>query len=217
MSLEQNVLTDFHDYFIHIQHIIQTNILTKKNAPPPGGHVFQETGTIFELFHDDRTINMASRVLTRKMPRPLGGHAKFHDDRTITVVSNVLIRKNAPLPGGLILKLVQDIIEFNLLTKFHEDQTKMWSLEKCPTHWHVFFQANANLLTEFHDDWTINVTSRVLTRMNLLTKFHGDRTINVASRVLTRENSPLLGSHTNVLTKFHEERTINMASRVLTR
>ncbi|KAH3836139.1 hypothetical protein DPMN_109509 [Dreissena polymorpha] len=44
---------------------------------PPGDHVFQATGTIFKLvqdiigtnllkkFHDDRTINVASRVLTR--------------------------------------------------------------------------------------------------------------------------------------------------------
>ncbi|KAH3861960.1 hypothetical protein DPMN_024913, partial [Dreissena polymorpha] len=49
----------------------------KKNATPTGGHVFQATGTSFELvqniigtnlltkFHDDRTINMASNVLTR--------------------------------------------------------------------------------------------------------------------------------------------------------
>ncbi|KAH3838644.1 hypothetical protein DPMN_112053 [Dreissena polymorpha] len=44
------------------------------NAPPNGGHVFQPTGTIFKLvkeiignnlgtkFHEDRTINVASRV-----------------------------------------------------------------------------------------------------------------------------------------------------------
>ncbi|KAH3699014.1 hypothetical protein DPMN_073960 [Dreissena polymorpha] len=49
----------------------------RKKPPPPGGHVFQATGTNFELvqdiigtnfltkFHDDRTINVASRVLTR--------------------------------------------------------------------------------------------------------------------------------------------------------
>ncbi|KAH3812222.1 hypothetical protein DPMN_140646 [Dreissena polymorpha] len=116
MSLEQNTRT----IFIHIQ---DTNILTKKNAPPTRGH-----------FHDDRTINMASRVLTRKMPRPLGGHVfpptgticeliqdfiwtnhliKFHDDRTIIVASRVLTRKYAPPP---------DIIRTNLLIKFYEDR-----------------------------------------------------------------------------------------------
>ena len=48
-----------------------------KNAPPLGGHVFQANVTIFELiqdiietnlltkFHEDSTINVASRVLTR--------------------------------------------------------------------------------------------------------------------------------------------------------
>ncbi|KAH3819171.1 hypothetical protein DPMN_120904 [Dreissena polymorpha] len=146
--------------------------LYEKNAPSTDGHVFQPTGTIFELvqdiigtnlltkFHDDRTINIASRVLTRKNATPpwwpyINGAnhlTKFHDDRTINVSS----RENAPPP---------DIIGTNLLTKFHEDRK-------------------------------INVTSRVLTTknapppgghvyiigMNLLTKFHADRTINVASR-----------------------------------
>ncbi|KAH3719701.1 hypothetical protein DPMN_062568 [Dreissena polymorpha] len=48
-----------------------------KNAPPPGGHVFQPIGIIFEhvqdiigmnlltKFHEDQTINVACRVLTR--------------------------------------------------------------------------------------------------------------------------------------------------------
>ncbi|KAH3829282.1 hypothetical protein DPMN_131277 [Dreissena polymorpha] len=87
-------------------YIIGTNLLTKfqqdrkinvafrvKIAPPPGGHVFQPTGIIFELvqdiigmnlltkFHEDRTVNVASRVLTRfyyshirKNAPPLGSH-----------------------------------------------------------------------------------------------------------------------------------------------
>ncbi|KAH3859475.1 hypothetical protein DPMN_102290 [Dreissena polymorpha] len=45
-----------------IQDIIKTNVLTKKNASPPGDHVFQTTETIFELFHEDPTINVASTV-----------------------------------------------------------------------------------------------------------------------------------------------------------
>ncbi|KAH3852962.1 hypothetical protein DPMN_095483 [Dreissena polymorpha] len=93
-----------------------------KNAPPPGGHVFKATKTIFGLikdifgtnlltkFHKDRNINVASRVLTRF-------HYRY-------------IRKNAPPLGShvfqanvTIFELIQDIIETNLLTKFHEDWT----------------------------------------------------------------------------------------------
>ncbi|KAH3885670.1 hypothetical protein DPMN_009665 [Dreissena polymorpha] len=99
-----------------------TRVLTRKNALPPGSHVFQPTRIIFELvqdingmnlltkFHKDRTINVPSRVLTRfyyshirKNAPPLGSHvfqAKFHDDRKINVTSRVLTRKNAPPPGG---------------------------------------------------------------------------------------------------------------------
>ncbi|KAH3769097.1 hypothetical protein DPMN_170344 [Dreissena polymorpha] len=92
-------------YFSHIM----------KNAPPPGGHVFQPTGTIFELFHDNRTINVASRVLTRKNALAPGGHA-FQ-------------------PTGTIFELIQDNIETNtqqdmltstqLVTKFVEDRKKL--------------------------------------------------------------------------------------------
>ncbi|KAH3828243.1 hypothetical protein DPMN_130196 [Dreissena polymorpha] len=196
----------------------------RKNAPPPGDHVFQATGPIFKPVqdiigtnlltksHDDWTINMASRVLTRKNAPPLCSHVilanvtiselietilptEFHEDWTINVASRVLTRKNAPPPAGHIFKatetifeLVQDIIGMHHLTKFHED-------------------------------WTINVASRVLTR------FYYSH---------TSKNAPPLGSHvfqanetifeliqyiieTNLLTKFHEDWTINVASRVLTR
>ncbi|KAH3725736.1 hypothetical protein DPMN_051585 [Dreissena polymorpha] len=111
-------------YYIHI----------RKNAPPTGGHVFLATGTNFKLCHDDRTINMASRVLTGKNATPLSGHVfsptrtvfeliqdiiwtnhltKFHNNRKINVAYRVLTMKNAPPP---------DIIRTNLLTKFHEDK-----------------------------------------------------------------------------------------------
>ncbi|KAH3772873.1 hypothetical protein DPMN_174220 [Dreissena polymorpha] len=73
----------------------------------PGGHVFQPIQTNFELFHDDRTINVPSRVLKSKNAPP-GDHVfqptwtiseLFHEDRTINVASRVLTRKNAPPPG----------------------------------------------------------------------------------------------------------------------
>ncbi|KAH3877443.1 hypothetical protein DPMN_001310 [Dreissena polymorpha] len=223
----------------------------RTNAPPPGGHVFQATGTIFKLvraiigtdlltkFHDDRTKkNMASRVLTMKMPRPLGGLvfpptgtifeliqdiirtnclAKFHDDRTINVASRVLIRKKAPPTGGHVFKATETVFEL------------------------ILDIIGTYLLTKFHKHRTINVASRVLTRFyySFIRKnapppgghFHEDRTINVASKV---KKSPPFGSHvfqenvtvfelnqdiikTNLLIKFHEDWTINVASRELTR
>ncbi|KAH3769479.1 hypothetical protein DPMN_170747 [Dreissena polymorpha] len=85
----------------------------QKKAPPPGGHVFQATGTIFELvqdiigtnlqtkFRDDWKINVASRWSTMKNappPPPPGGHVFFQ-------------------PTGIIFECVQDIIGTNLLTK----------------------------------------------------------------------------------------------------
>ncbi|KAH3748255.1 hypothetical protein DPMN_182693 [Dreissena polymorpha] len=136
-----------------------------KNAPPTGGHVFQATGTTFELvhiigtnlltkFHDDRTIHMASRVLTRKKPRPLGGHV-------------------FP-PTGTIFKLIQDIIGTNHLTKFHSDRTT---------------NAASRVLTRK------NAPPPDIIRTNLLTKFHEDRKINVAYRLLTRKTAPPPGGH----------------------
>ncbi|KAH3734735.1 hypothetical protein DPMN_041180 [Dreissena polymorpha] len=254
------VLTRFYN-----SHIIYSHL--RKNAPPLGGHIFQAKVTISELiqdiigtnllskFHEDLKINVASRVLTRKNAPPPGGH--FYDDSTINVAYRVHIMKNAPPLGShvfqanvTIFKLIQDIIETNLLTKFHEDWTiNVASREKNapPTCGHVFpatgttFELvqniiGTNLLTKFHDDRTINMASRVLARKNVtppwrpyiigtnhLIKFHDDRTINVASRVLTRKNAPPPGGHvfketktifkliqdiirTNLLTKFHEDR-----------
>ncbi|KAH3690303.1 hypothetical protein DPMN_191073 [Dreissena polymorpha] len=101
---------------------VASRVLTRKNAPPPGGHVFQSTDIIFELVQDIIGMNLLT---------------KFHEDRTINVASRVLtrfcyshLRKNAPPLGShvfqanvTIFKLIQDIIETNLLTKFHEDWT----------------------------------------------------------------------------------------------
>ncbi|KAH3693969.1 hypothetical protein DPMN_081408 [Dreissena polymorpha] len=226
------------------EHLKGLSLEQMTNAPPPGGHVFQATGTIFELvrdiiktnlltkFRDDRTINVASRVLTRNNAttawRPLdnlypckdkatetifelvqdiiGTHilTKFYEDRKINVTSRVLTRKNAPPPGGHVFQQTGIIFEL------------------------VHNIIGMNLLTKFHEDRTINVASRVKnvpplgSHTNLLTKIHEDWTINVASRVFTRKNAPPLGSHvfqanTNLLIKCHEDWAINVASNVLTR
>ncbi|KAH3736029.1 hypothetical protein DPMN_042589 [Dreissena polymorpha] len=110
----------------------------RKNAPPPGGHVFQATllqdmtwTNLLTKFHDDRTINIASRVLTRKNATPpwwpyiiRPNHlTKFHDNRKINVISSALIRKNAPPPATeTILELIKDIVGTNPLTQFHLDR-----------------------------------------------------------------------------------------------
>ncbi|KAH3787625.1 hypothetical protein DPMN_165752 [Dreissena polymorpha] len=210
-----NLLTKFHE---DLKINVASRVLTRKNAPPPGSHVFQPTGIIYELvqdimgmnlltkFHEDRTENVASRVLTRfyyshtrKIAPPLGSHV---------FQANIII-----------FKRIQDIIETNLLTKFHEDWTinvasrVLTRKNASPPGGHYII--GTNRLTKFHEDQIIIVTSRVLTRknapppwwpyiigMNLLTEFHEDRTVNVASRVLKRfyyiqapKNAPLLGSH----------------------
>ncbi|KAH3695467.1 hypothetical protein DPMN_082927 [Dreissena polymorpha] len=102
--------------------------------PAPGCHVFKATKTIFELiqdvigtnhlskFHDDLKINVTSRVLTRKnAPPPWWPYI---------IGMNLLTKKNATPLGShvfqanfTIFELIQDIIETNLLTKFHEDWT----------------------------------------------------------------------------------------------
>ncbi|KAH3695969.1 hypothetical protein DPMN_083428 [Dreissena polymorpha] len=109
------------------QDIITTNVFTMfhedwttmKSAPPPGGDVFQQTGTILELIQDIIETN----ILT-----------KFHEDLTIncdrqtdsqTHKAQTIRDKNAPPPGGYvfqstetIFKLVQDKIDRIFLTKF---------------------------------------------------------------------------------------------------
>ncbi|KAH3696564.1 hypothetical protein DPMN_084040 [Dreissena polymorpha] len=114
INVASRVLTRF--YYSHIRKN------TPKNAPPPGGHVFQPTGIILEFVQDIIGMNLLT---------------KFHEDQTINVASRVLtrfyyshIRKNAPPLGShvfqanvTIFELIQDIIDINLLTKFHEDWT----------------------------------------------------------------------------------------------
>ncbi|KAH3738662.1 hypothetical protein DPMN_045301 [Dreissena polymorpha] len=119
-----NVLTKFHeDWTITVASRV-------KNAPPLAVTIFKLIKDIIRTnhlskFQEDRKINVASRMLTRKNAPPPGGH--FHEDQTINVASRV---KNAPPHGShvfqanvTIFELIQDIIETNLLTKFHEDWT----------------------------------------------------------------------------------------------
>ncbi|KAH3861206.1 hypothetical protein DPMN_024133 [Dreissena polymorpha] len=135
--IETNLLTKFpEDWTINVASRVLTrfyysNILPYKvKFTHLGSHVFQANLTIFELIRDiiktnlltkfleDWTINVASRVLTRKNAPPLGSHTnlltKIHEDRKINVASRVkkeqdmclsetlLVgeHKNPPPPGG---------------------------------------------------------------------------------------------------------------------
>ncbi|KAH3862884.1 hypothetical protein DPMN_025859 [Dreissena polymorpha] len=79
---------------------------------PPGGHVFHPTGIIFELVQDISGINLLT---------------KFHEDQTINVASRekcpALWQPCFFQANVTIFELIQDIIETNLLTKLYEDWT----------------------------------------------------------------------------------------------
>ncbi|KAH3736747.1 hypothetical protein DPMN_043320 [Dreissena polymorpha] len=260
-----NLMAKFHeDRKINVA----SRVLTRKNAPPPGGHVFQPTGIIFELFHEDWTITVASRpyiAIYGKMPRPLAAIifqakvtifeliqyiiktnllSKFHEDRKINVASRVLTRKNAPpltaihvfQANIIIFELIQDIIQTNLLNKFNEDWTlnvasRVLTNFTIAIYSHIRKNAPPLCSNVFQAKVTLFKLIQDIIGTNLMTKFHEDRKINVASRVLTRKNSPPPGGHVfqptgiifelvqdifgmNLLTKFHEDWTINVALRV---
>ncbi|KAH3692873.1 hypothetical protein DPMN_193209 [Dreissena polymorpha] len=185
----------------------------EKNAPP--------------LFHDDRKINVASRVLTRKnAPTPWWPYiigmnllTEFHEDRTINVASRVL-------------------------TRFYLKFKKPYKENAPPLGSHVFSIKHinkTNLLAIFHEDWAINVASivknapppggHVFQPTDIIFELVQDI---IGSNLLTKKNAPPLGSHvfqakvtifeliqyiigTNLLSMFHEDRKINVVSRVLTR
>ncbi|KAH3865782.1 hypothetical protein DPMN_028825 [Dreissena polymorpha] len=184
-----------------------------------GGHVFPQTGTIFEpiqdiigknhltKFHDNWTINVASREKNAPPPDTIRTNllTKFHEDRKINVASRVLTRKNAPPLAAI----------------YYWDRTKNVAsrVKNTPPLGSHVFQANLTIFELIQD----------IIETNFLTKFHEDWTINVASRVFTRKNAPPFGSHvflanvtifeliqdiieTNFPTKFHKDLTINVAS-----
>ncbi|KAH3796140.1 hypothetical protein DPMN_149707 [Dreissena polymorpha] len=186
---------------------------TDEKCPAPDSHVFKATKTNFELIQDIIRTNLLTN---------------FHNDRKINVTSRVLKRKNVPPPWWRCFStnrhhfFVQDIIEMNLLSEFHEDRTinVVSRVKNAPPQGSHVFQAKVTIFKLIQD----------ILGTNHLSKFHEDRKINVASRVLTRINAPPPGSHVfqptgiifklvediigmNVLTKFHENRTINVASR----
>ncbi|KAH3706617.1 hypothetical protein DPMN_066005 [Dreissena polymorpha] len=237
-----NVLTNFHDDWAKI---VTSRVFTGKTAPPTGGHVFQRTGNTFELnqhiikadiltnnlFHEDRTINVASRVFTNKCgqtddgQRPvikahLSNH--FHDDWTTNVTSrgftSFFIRKKTPPLGGYVFLPIRTIFELDrriqetsVLTKFHEDWTKNVStrLFTCFPYIHI---------EKTSPPPGGHVCPLITTIFKLVQVIHIPNAKNVTSRV---KMPPPVGhvflpirtifelnhriQKTNVLTKFHED------------
>ncbi|KAH3751177.1 hypothetical protein DPMN_185726 [Dreissena polymorpha] len=261
------------------QNFIGTNVLTKVHEdwpinvanidncpPPPGGHVFQQTITIFKLtqsivrknvqikknatppcghFHEHWTTNVTSRVLTRKTAPPHGGHlfhstgtifelvqdiigthvlTTFHEDWTKNVTSRVLTRKTATPPGGhvfqptgTIFELVQDIIGTHVLTKKTATPPGSHVFQPMRTIFELVQDIiGTHVLTKFHEDQTINVPSRVLTRFAIYKTATppGSHVFQLTGTIFELVQV-IIGTH--VLSKFHEDWTINVASRVLTR
>ncbi|KAH3832145.1 hypothetical protein DPMN_105422 [Dreissena polymorpha] len=155
------LLTKFHaDWTI--------NVASREKCPAPWQPCFQAKVTIFELIQDIIGTNLLR---------------KFHEDRKINVASRVLTRKNAPPPGGhvfqptsIIFEFIQDIIGMNLLTKKNASSLGSHVFQANVTIF-VLIQdiIETNLLTKFHEDWTINVPSIELTRQ-LLTPHNSQRT-----------------------------------------
>ncbi|KAH3713644.1 hypothetical protein DPMN_073441 [Dreissena polymorpha] len=123
-----NVLTNFHDDW---EKIVTFRVFTRKTAPPTGGHVFQWTGTTFELnqhiikaniltkFHYNWAKNVTSRTIFELLQdiNTTIVLTNFHDDWAKIVTSRVFTRKTAPPTGSHFRTRSR-----NLLTKFHEDR-----------------------------------------------------------------------------------------------
>ncbi|KAH3837819.1 hypothetical protein DPMN_111220 [Dreissena polymorpha] len=101
-----NLLTKFHEDWTRN---VPSRLFTRKTAPPTGDHVFQGTGTTFELnqdiikttiltkLHEDWASNVTSTVFTSfELGRDFIGTKlliKFHEDGTRNVASRVFTRK----------------------------------------------------------------------------------------------------------------------------
>ncbi|KAH3864853.1 hypothetical protein DPMN_027883 [Dreissena polymorpha] len=239
-----NVLFNFHDDWAQI---VTSSVFTGKTAPPTDRHVFQRTRTTFELdhytciigtnllttFHEDRTKNVASRVFTRKTAPPTGGHV-FQQTRTTFELNQHIIYYS-----GYNFELVRDIIEAQLLTKFHEDREKnvpsrKYTLSRIKTAFppgnHVFqrtgtiFELNfyikeTNVLIKFHENWAKNVTSTVFTYFHYIhIEKNGPPTgDHVFSPIWTIFEIVREINKTNIMTNFHDDWAKIVTSRVFTR
>ncbi|KAH3748834.1 hypothetical protein DPMN_183290 [Dreissena polymorpha] len=162
---ETNILTNFYD---DSAKIVTSRVFTRKTAPPPGSHLIQLTGSIFELnshikqtnvltkFHENWAKTVTSRVFTcfhyihiEKNAPPTGGHVFsliwtiFEHAREKIVTSRVFTRKTALPPGSHFSELTGTIFELYSHIKETNVLTKFnekWAKMKTapPTGGHVF-------------------------------------------------------------------------------
>ncbi|KAH3892819.1 hypothetical protein DPMN_016949 [Dreissena polymorpha] len=232
-----NLFTKFHyDWANNVTSRVFTSFfyyinINIRKMPPPGSHVIQLAGSIFEL---------DSCIKEKNVP------TKFHKNwnknvtsRVFTCFSYIHIEKIAPPTGAhvfspisTIFDLVQDINKTNVLTNFHDDWAKnVTSLEKTapPTGGHVFqrtgttFELNqhiikAIILTKFHDNWAKIEKCQAHWRpffQRTGTTFELNQHI-IKANILTHFELDRDFIGMKLLTKFREDRTINEASRVFT-
>ncbi|KAH3864683.1 hypothetical protein DPMN_027708 [Dreissena polymorpha] len=208
-----NLFTKFHDDWA--KHV------TSRVKLPPGSHVIQLTGTIFQLNSRIKETN----VLT-----------KFHENwaknvtsRVFTCVHNIHIEKNAP-PTGVhvfspiltIFELVRHINKTNVLNNLHDDWAQIVTSRVFTRFLYSHIMKTAPPTGgHLHKDWALNVTSTVfkldrdIIGTNLLTKFHEDHVdgqTDDGQRPTDRQADGR--TETKVLTKFHENWAKNVTSRV---
>ncbi|KAH3869814.1 hypothetical protein DPMN_032985 [Dreissena polymorpha] len=84
--IRTNLLTKFHE---DLTKNLPSRVFTRITATPTGGHVFQQTGTTFEL---NQHINKTTILTNFKLDRDIIGTkllTKFHEDMTRNVASIV--------------------------------------------------------------------------------------------------------------------------------
>ncbi|KAH3712653.1 hypothetical protein DPMN_072406 [Dreissena polymorpha] len=134
------------------------SLFTRKTAPPTGDHVFQRTGTTFEL---NKHINKTTILTNFKLDRGIIRKnllIKFHEDRRRNMASRVLTRKTAPPTGGHIFQRTGTTFELNqhiIKTTMLTNFLPSVELDR-GTIW-------TKLLTKFHKDQTRNMVSREFT------------------------------------------------------
>ncbi|KAH3862210.1 hypothetical protein DPMN_025176 [Dreissena polymorpha] len=187
--------------------IVTSRVFTRKTAPPTGGHLHEDwalnvTSTVFKLdrdiigtnlltkFHEDRTINVASRVLTNKCGRTDDGQRPFTkahlgnqpDGQTDGRTDGL---KTAPSPWQ------------PFLTKFLENWAKNVTsiVLTCFHYIHIEKNAPPTGGHVFSPIMTIFELVREINKTNVLTNFHDDWAKIVTSRVFTRKTAPPTGGH----------------------
>ncbi|KAH3753677.1 hypothetical protein DPMN_188319 [Dreissena polymorpha] len=109
--------------------------VTSRVKLPPGSHVIQLTGTIFQLNSRIKETSVLTKFHENWAKNEIKVLTKFHENWAKIVTSRVFpcfhdiqIEKNAPPTGGhvfstiwTIFELVQEINKTNVLTNFHDD------------------------------------------------------------------------------------------------